>query len=559
MSRNLNEPLRIGAPPAAPVHCRRSARRPGTSNTPITIGRPMRLKRSGGSGVVTMRNSLYLAAILIVPVSAAAQRPVLPDHQADDPAPAIDGAWFPIVPGAKSPGPRIAPDAVVDVFILPETRPAAPDATPEIAGYIEDLPPGLAPAPNWTPTAAGGHVWTVELVSGGATALRVRLRGRFGRDGLELRVYDPVGGYAFGPYQAVDIEPDEEWWTTIIFGDSIGLEFHAPPGTAFPPEMPWFDGVAYCNVEPPLGGPIGLGCGMVNVACHPEWLDSAEAVCMLATLNSMGRVVGYCTGALLNREPGDGSPLLMTANHCDPTGSATVFVWGYRSATCNAPDPDPNTFDKSAGAYLLRSDPDSDWNLLGLAEPPFSSSYLGWDAGFWGSFSDGNGIHHANRLPQKVSLGYNEGALYTEFCDSNGQNCFWAHVWGVRWTTGSTTGGASGSPVLDSDRKVRGTLTGGFNCDVGYYGRFAHAYDTLEPFLSDIPSPLYVDVNYGGKEERGTSAEPFDHLVEGIYGVVTGDRLLIRPGTYDNRVTIWRPMRLERWGNSGIVRIGGTP
>ena len=193
------------------------------------------------------------------------------------------------------------------------------------------------------------------------------------------------------------------------------------------------------------------------------------------------------------------------------------------------------------------------WNLIGLLQPPLANVYLGWDSGFWNSFNDGTGIHHPQGMTKSISFGYNEGALYTQFCDQNGQNCFWAHVWCVRMTTGTTLRGSSGSPVLDSDRRVRGTLSGGPNCDVSYYGRFAHAYDTLQPFINDIARPVYVDVNYGGPE-RGTSAEPFDQMSEAVYAVVAGDAVRIRPGSYDQQFRIFRPMRLEAEG--GLVRIG---
>ena len=114
------------------------------------------------------------------------------------------------------------------------------------AGYVEDVTPGIFSAPSWSATADGGRVWTVELHSPGSVALRVRLRGSWGYDGLELRVYDPVSGHAFGPYQSPRLDENGDWWTTAIFGESIGLEFYQPdddnPGR--PPVLPELTAVA---------------------------------------------------------------------------------------------------------------------------------------------------------------------------------------------------------------------------------------------------------------------------------------------------------------------------
>lgn len=470
---------------------------------------------------------------------------------------AIDGATLPPLRGVRTAGARIAPDVPADGYDLPAAMPAASDQqlpNLDVAGYVEPLPRGNV-TPNWTGTADGGKVWAVELTSRGATALRVRMAGRFGRDGLALRVYDPVGGWAFGPYRVLNVDEAGHWWTTIIFGESIGLEFHAPAGLT--PQMPEIDAIGYFNLPPP-GVPGPRGCTQRDVACEPSWADStAQAVCMLATVSG-GGVNGFCTGALLNRNPADGSPLIMTANHCIGTQSAAdsaAFVWNFQNSTCNGTPPNPNSLPRSNGSLLLRAYPDSDWNLLGSYEPPASRTFLGWDSGFWVSFADATGIHHPGGTFKKISFGENVGALYGYYCDQNGQNCFWAHVWNVPWDIGATAPGSSGSPVMDTSHRVRGTLTGGPDNCTGQYGRFATAYDDLEPFLNDIADPVYVQASYSGFE-RGTSDEPFNRVYEASFCVQAGHTLQIRPGNYPDRCTIWRPMTLSRAGVAGLVRIG---
>jgi hypothetical protein len=67
---------------------------------------------------------------------------------------------------------------------------------------------------------------------------------------LELRVYDPVTMSAFGPYTAPTLDEDGTWWSTIIFGDTIGLEFYLPPGYTTPPKtLPRIVGAFYCYAD----------------------------------------------------------------------------------------------------------------------------------------------------------------------------------------------------------------------------------------------------------------------------------------------------------------------
>jgi len=72
-------------------------------------------------------------------------------------------------------------------------------------------------------------------------------------------------------------------------------------------------------------------------------------------------------------------------------------------------------------------------------------------------------------------------------------------------------------------------------------------------------SPCHVDRAFNGSEQ-GTSSQPYNTAIEGVRYVIPGAIVLIRPGAYNERFfdasQLNRPMRLERWGSSGVVRIG---
>ena len=100
---------------------------------------------------------------------------------------------------------------------------------------------------------------------------------------------------------------------------------------------------------------------------------------------------------------------------------------------------------------------------------------------------------------------------------------------------------------------MRGTLTGGEDPDctpscianpiTDVYGRFDQAFSLLDPWLDPV-DPIFVSSTYSGVE-RGTITEPFNTITEGVYAVIGGSDVLIVEGSYDERLTIDKPMTLN--------------
>jgi hypothetical protein len=531
------------------------------------------MKTIGTTLAGTIAVLLNLSATLPVgaQVVSATPRPIA---GADEAA----GVRGPNHPGARYPGLRIAPEIGADRYDLPDTTvPNAGIPRPEtngaqISGYVELMPDGLIGAPNWQLAAGGDWVWALELTSANARALRVRFGESFGFDGLELRVYDPATGGAFGPYCRPILDEDGGWWTTIIFGPSIGLEFHIPEGSnasAAPAvRVPPLTAVNY-TYDPP-GGTEQRGCALEDVTCHPAWSDEADSVCVLATVNGSFGISTFCSGSLMNRQPNDLDPLVETANHCLGSQSAaggTSYIWFFQTPTCNGTPPDINSLPRSDGSLLLKRYTDADWNLVGLFEPPASSFFLGWTTADWSDGDTAVGISHPGGSFKRISIGTKTGSGRDTFCDSNGEHCFDADEWHVHWTTGETLPGSSGSPVMDGSGRVRGALSGGpDDCTISKYGRFDEAFTNLQYYLgnSSIASPVFAngafpsDPGNNGDLERGTLVQPFNTVREATFAVRAGDTVRIVAGNYNERMTIWRPMTLERFGTSGVVRLG-TP
>jgi hypothetical protein len=99
------------------------------------------------------------------------------------------------------------------------------------------------------------------------------------------------------------------------------------------------------------------------------------------------------------------------------------------------------------------------------------------------------------------------------------------------------------------------------NIDLRFHPR---VIDVIRGFIEDAcprvgRSPCYVDLANNGTEE-GTSSDPYNTVLEGVQYVIPNARVRLRAGNYNEHFDRWstlnRPMRLERWGNTGIVRIG---
>lgn len=460
---------------------------------------------------------------------------------------------------ARHPTTRRFADADVQLFDVGPAvpRPARLAQPPEDfvaeVGYVEELAPATLDAPTWRPTPDGGRAWTIELLATGTCGMRARLSGRWDSR-LELRVYDPESGAAFGPYRHPRLDADGHWWTTLIIGSTLGLEFYLPPKDNDADTdglIPRVTAVAkHWGVD--QGNPcdsLPLTCGHSDILCSPAWLFSGRAVGRYQYIEGGGCFV--CTGALINRSPSDLAPLFLTADHCidtQATATTVALIWFYQNDACDGSIPtNPNLFPRTDGALLLKTRDNSDTSLLGLFEPPAGDVWLGWDSGGWTLQSDATGIHHPAGNAKRISFGDVTVALFVTY----GQND--AHVWRVDWDTGSTEGGSSGSPVLDDSGRIRGQLKGGPGCGTADYGRFGVSYDTHQPYIDGMASPVYVEAGAGGSQ-LGTSGDPFNTVYEATFCVFAGDEVRVRAGNYPEQFTIWRPMILN--AQNGLARIG---
>lgn len=253
-----------------------------------------------------------------------------------------------------------------------------------------------------------------------------------------------------------------------------------------------------------------------NLLCYPEDIQPGSGVVGLI-ING----ITYCTGSLVNNSAEDGIPYLLTATHClnnnykatflanrryDIVAGNIVAFFNYNSPLCDIDIRGPLQMTMASADSVLISER-HDISLLKLKEIPpveYQPYYLGWNANSSPS-APFHGLHHPNGGIKKVAI--DEDQLNITSFDLPNYNQeepnSWWEVGG--WETGSTEGGSSGSPLLDREKRILGTLTGGYSYCTSprgpdFYASLFKLWDVEESL--DNPNPISYYLSPGESQTR---------------------------------------------------------
>ncbi len=354
-----------------------------------------------------------------------------------------------------------------------------------------------------------GLGWQMTLSSPEASAVRLMFRDLSLPDGAALFIYNNHGE-AFGPY--VGSVAGGELWTHTVSGEEItvAVQFFGTVDRSTLARTRFEIGeIVHLGPDFMLAGSLrpspqsGNGHCSYNESCvedascynHTDFAHIDDARMAAGhMLYSSGPWAYVCSGGLLADTIGSETPYFLTANHCISRGreaNSLETYFQYMTSSCGGTCPHRSEFPRTLGSDILSTSSTSDYTLLLLdQQPPSGSVFLGWTSAEV-AFTSGYPLYrisHPSGAPQAFS---------THVVDTGTGTCQswprgpWIYSDDV---IGATEGGSSGSPVLNADGQVVGTLSGacGFNvndvCDsdsnATVDGALAYFFDDVAPWLA---------------------------------------------------------------------------
>ncbi|MEP7243590.1 MAG: trypsin-like serine protease [Gammaproteobacteria bacterium] len=201
-----------------------------------------------------------------------------------------------------------------------------------------------------------------------------------------------------------------------------------------------------------------------NYSCVTTAANSGPAK---ATVALVVANVLECTGTLLNDVPGDNTPYVLTARHCqtgtagnrDPTSASSVTVYWNAFTPCGEV---LHTFYQSktprqTGAVTVVEQEDA-W-LIRLNQKPVTNDvyFAGFDA-TGGVVEGGYTVHHGSTYTKQLANWFGQAFSARKTATSLGGR-YTSHFLGVVNQAGSIAGGASGGALFDQNNRVTGSLS----------------------------------------------------------------------------------------------------
>lgn len=277
-------------------------------------------------------------------------------------------------------------------------------------------------------------------------------------------------------YRAGDVHQGE-LWSRILPGDALQIELtvaavdrskvalnivSVQPGyRAIGPGVT--DHPYYRQLKAQQSQAAGNASCVTNYECQVTPSNAPPAAA------TVGVVVGnlyQCTGTLINNVPGDNTPYLLTARHCEtgklgggnPGASSSVTVYWDATTACSSAlgslyDPGVPI---QTGAQTVVEQQDA-WLLL-LDENPVvgDAQFVGFDAS-GSAIQGGYTIHHAEGFDKQFTGWFGQAAALQQ---SNVLGVgYLSNFWETVNAIGNIGPGSSGSGLIDQNNHLVGSLT----------------------------------------------------------------------------------------------------
>lgn len=393
---------------------------------------------------------------------------------------------------------------------------------------------------------SNGKIWRLQLRAKGAKALSVSFQKFYIPAGGKLFMYDVFLKKKIGAFTSENNRADGTMSFEILPGESIILEYFQPNSEVELPQLITSE-LVYVYRSPGYDPAVTLkdfkdaGSCEININCTEGQPYSDQKKGVVRILIKSNNNYFWCTGSLMMNTNRDFKPYILTAAHCRENAPLTdfshwIFYFNYESVDCNNPltEPVSKTMTGSSLVGISGSTIDqSDFMLVQLTQDipiDYNAYYFGWNRALTSSTGDVC-IHHPEGDIKKISFVKNSPVSVSTYAGSPDDN---GKYWEVLWRSstsgyGVTEPGSSGSPLINSDRQVIGTLAGGgSDCknltENDYYGKISAHWASngstptaqLGPWLD--PRSSSVSSYVGGYNDNK------------VVATFSGDVIVIPPG-----------------------------
>lgn len=347
-------------------------------------------------------------------------------------------------------------------------------------------------ASTWQDVPNGRKLWSLEIKSQSAQSINLTFERFVVPTGTRMFVYNPDGSHILGAFTERNMNRLHNFATLPVRGNTAILEISVPAESVQEVDILLSQIVhVYRDFYKDMKDFGTSGSCNNNVVC-PEgdpWANQIRSGIMLLAGNSR-----YCSGAAVNNTANDGTPYVLTANHCGPA-AADIFMVNYQSPVCT-PTQDGPTNQVIQGCTVRANNAGSDFCLVELStefDPAYSVYLSGWSRQDTPP-ATATCIHHPDGDVKKISFNTDDTGI-----DQFGNADCW-HIFD--WEDGTTEPGSSGSPLFNENYQIIGQLFGGTascgnNID-DYFGRLVTSWDGnsassrlrdwLDPTGSDVAS-----------------------------------------------------------------------
>lgn len=376
---------------------------------------------------------------------------------------------------------------------MPKEEQPKNEVLPLSAGQTILLDASVQGAGIWDKTAEGAYIYRIGFEVTGAEGINVYFRKMELKKGDRIFIYSGDMTQVLGPFNPNDNA--SQFAIRFLRGSQLIIELNTEKKYDTLPFI-----IAEIGVTTTLPNRTGRDYGdsgscevAVNCSEGENWRFQKDGVARV--LVKEGTRLFWCTGTLVNNTRNDGTPYLITANHCGKNATTYdyggwIFDFNYEVEGCEMPLYEPDFDNGMIGAQLMAHsefdvDRASDFKLLLLNEEipdNFRVFYNGWDRSGNGSPS-GVTIHHPQGDVSMIST-YDEPLVSVNYYnpEPNDDGRYWKVSWKeTEHGHGVTEGGSSGCPLFSAEGYLIGSLTGGnASCsqpdEPDYYGKLSYAW-----------------------------------------------------------------------------------